>query len=307
MHTIAGLTVAGSGLGSVTIDAITSRARAYHDPSGFHATTATTVGGISFTPPAGPAQTFAAPAPGQPVQIPGLATIYVGRTGSSHGPHGSVADAFALRVDVVPTGTSVRLAHAHADLHEGLTYGVFGGHSDATRVVEAADALAHSGPNPLSVMPCQGTYGTTRRKAIARLDLGGQVVVRGLASQQQASQDSRGAHGYEKGEIARVNLGHGKLVVAGVVGRVHVARSATGLVRSARGTQVGTITANGQVQTFPRTGVLEIPGVARLERRVVTRSRNGITVVALRVTLLDGSGAVIDLGEASLRITRLPH
>jgi hypothetical protein len=88
---------------------------------------------------------------------------------------------------------------------------------------------------------------------------------------------------------------------------VHVARSATGLVRSARGTQVGTITANGQVQTFPRTGVLEIPGVARLERRVVTRSRNGITVVALRVTLLDGSGAVIDLGEASLRITRLPH
>ncbi len=306
-HTIAGLTVAQSGLGSVTVDAIASRARAYHDSSGFHATAVTTVDGIRFTPPAGPAQTFPAPTPGQPVQIPGLATISVGRTGTSHGTHGSVADALALRVDVIPTSTSVRLARAHADLHDGLTYGVFGGHSNATRVVQAANSLAHSGPNPLSLMPCQGTYGARRRKAIASLDLGGQLVVKGLTSQQEASQSTRGAHGYEKAEIGRVNLGQGQLVVDGVVGRVHVARSSQGLVRTARGTQVGTITANGQVQTFPPTGILEIPGVARLERRVVTRSRTGITVVALRVTLLDGSGAVVDLGEATLRIARLPH
>ena len=187
MHTIAGLTVAGSGLGSLTIDAITSRARAFHDPSGFHATTATTVGGISFTPPAGPAQTFPAPTPDQPVEIPGLATIYVGRTGPARartGPWptpsrcGSTWSRPGPRSgSPTPTPTST-----------GAAYGVFGGHSAATRVVEAADALAHSGPNPLSVMPCQGTYGTTHRQALAHLDLGGQLVVRGLASQQQASQ-----------------------------------------------------------------------------------------------------------------------
>jgi hypothetical protein len=47
--------------------------------------------------------------------------------------------------------------------------------------------------------------------------------------------------------------------------------------------------------------------VAKLERKVVTRSKTGLKVVALRVTLLDGSGAVVDLGEAKLNIGRLPH
>ena len=48
--------------------------------------------------------------------------------------------------------------------------------------------------------------------------------------------------------------------------------------------------------------MLNIPGVAKLERNVVHRYTNGISVIALRVTLLDGSGAVLDLGEAHLKI-----
>ena len=51
--------------------------------------------------------------------------------------------------------------------------------------------------------------------------------------------------------------------------------------------------------------MIEIPGVAKLERRVVTRSATGLRVVALRITLLDGSGAVVNLGEARLQIRRL--
>jgi hypothetical protein len=51
--------------------------------------------------------------------------------------------------------------------------------------------------------------------------------------------------------------------------------------------------------------VLEIPGVAKLERGVVTRSRHGLAVIGLRVTLLDGSGAIVNLAEASLRIRPL--
>jgi hypothetical protein len=306
-HTIAQLAVAQSGLGSLTVDAITSRVRAFHDASGFHAATVTDIGAISFTPPAGPPQSFPAPTPGQPVTVPGLATLSLGRTATSQGTHGAVADAYALRVDVVPTSTSVMLAHARAALHDGLTYGVFGGHSNATRVVQALNNVAHSGPNPLTLMPCQGTYGATKRKAIAGLDLGGQLVAKGLTSQERAAQSAHGAHGYEQAAVARINLGHGQLVVDGIVGRVNVARTSQGLVRTTRGTQLGTITANGQVQTFPKTGVLEIPGVAKLERHLVTRTRTGIKVIALRVTLLGGSGGVVDLGEATLRIQRLAH
>ena len=67
------------------------------------------------------------------------------------------------------------------------------------------------------------------------------------------------------------------------------------------------MTVAGQRQTFPRTGVLEVPGVARLERAVVLRTRRGVSVIGLRITLLDGSGAVVDLAEARLGIRRLPH
>jgi hypothetical protein len=43
--------------------------------------------------------------------------------------------------------------------------------------------------------------------------------------------------------------------------------------------------------------------VARLEREVVTRKRNAISVIALRITLLDGSLATIDLGNATVGTT----
>lgn len=307
IHRIAELTVASGGLGSLTIDAITSRARAFHDAKGFHTATATAIGGITFTPPGGPPQSFPAPTPDQPVQIPGLASIYLGKHRTSHDARGAAAKAFALRVDVIPTSTSVKVAHARAELHAGLTYGVFHGHSNATRVVRALTDVAHGGTDPLSQMPCQGTYGTVQSKALAHLSLGGRLVVRGLSSQQSAEQGSHRAHGYEKAAIARINLGQGQLVVTGIVGRATVKRTRHGLVRSTKGTQLGTITANGKPQTFPKTGVLEIPGVIKLERRVVTRTATGVKVVALRITLLDGSGAVINLGEAQLQIRRLPH
>jgi hypothetical protein len=59
---------------------------------------------------------------------------------------------------------------------------------------------------------------------------------------------------------------------------------------------------NGREQAFPKSGVLKIPGLVKLERAVVTRSPRGISVIGLRITLLDGSGAVVDLAEARLRI-----
>lgn len=306
-HRIVNLTLASSGLGSLSIDAITSRSTAYHDRSGFHTATSTTIGTITFTPPTGPEQTFPAPTPDQPLEIPGLASLHVGRHLSRHDAHGAKAEAVALRIDVIPTATSVGVAHTRAELHSGLTFGIFRGHSNATRVVHALDDLAHSGPNPLTLMPCQGTYGRVHRKALAHANIGGQLVVHGLSSQVSADQTARSAHGSERAAIARINLGKGQLVVDGIVGKATLRHTDAGLVRSTRGTRIGTITANGQRQVFPRTGVLEIPGLARLERRLVTKSASGVKVVALRVTLLDGSGAVIDLGEAQLQIRRLPH
>ncbi|MGA8248474.1 MAG: choice-of-anchor P family protein [Nocardioides sp.] len=306
-HTIGHLDLASTGVGSLSLDSIRSTTRAYHDSSGFHATASTSLGGITLTPPTGPAQSFPAPAPGQPVDIPGLATIYAGRTHVRHDDSGALAEAVALRIDVIPTDTSVKVGHSRSELDSGLTYGVFGGHSDGTSVPTAAGGIAKSGRNPLSVMPCQGTQGTVHRKAIDHSDLGGQAVARGLATKEWAKQGASSAHGYERGSVAKFSLGGGQLVIRGIVGKAAVSRDAHGIVRSARGTSVGTVKVNGQAQSFPPTGVLEIPGVAKLERHVVTRTKTGLQVIGLRVTLLDGTGAVFDLGEATMRVRSLPH
>src|SRR3954452_2548593 len=77
-HDIAKLTVAQSGLGSLSIRAVTSRATAYHAAGGFHTQGATPLRDLVCTPPAGPEQDVPLPTPDQPVTIPGLATIYAG-------------------------------------------------------------------------------------------------------------------------------------------------------------------------------------------------------------------------------------
>jgi hypothetical protein len=304
-HTIASLVLDQSQLGSLALTAITSSVTAYHDGTGFHSRTATRVGDLTFTPATGPAQSFPAPTPDQPLSIPGVATIYAGRHVTRHSSSRAIADSLALRIDILATGTTVQVAHSRAEIDSGLVFGVFHGHSAATHVITAANDLAESGPNPLTKMPCQGTNGRLLQHALASVDLGGQVVVTGASSSERGNQGRHWARGTSHAEVARLDIGGGQLVVDGIVADAHVRRTTSGVTRTARGTQLGTVTVGGQQQAFPATGILEIPGVAKLERAVVRKTPSGISVIGLRVTLLDGSGAVVDLAEAQLAIHRL--
>jgi hypothetical protein len=301
-HKIAEITLAQSDLGSLSIRAITSRAKAYHDAHGFHSTTTTHLGSLVLTTPIGGEQSFPLPTPDQPVTIPGLVTIYAGQHTTKHNADGATADAYALRVEVLATGTSVRVARSHAALYSGFTGGVFGGHAAATRVVTAAGDIVRSGPQPLTHMPCQGTYGKTHQKALASVDLGGQLVIQGAQAMTRGAQGAHRAHGVSRAEVAQVSLGGGQVVIDGIVGKASVERKGHHVAKSAKGTRLASITVAGQEQTFPKTGVLEIPGIVKLERAVVTRTHNGISVIGLRITLLDGSGAVVNLAEAKLRV-----
>lgn len=306
MHKIGRLSLVQSSLGSLSLSSIVSRATASHDSSGFHATTQTLLGGITFAPVIGPAQTFPAPTPDQPLTIPGLATIYAGQHTTRQSGTGATANAFALRIDMAQSGSSVRIAHSHAEINSGMTAGVFHGRSAASHVVQAVDGVLKGGPNPLATMPCQGTYGKTHEKSVSLLDLGSQLLVKGGNALERGSQSGDQAHGVSRGKVSRMSLG-GQLVVDDIVGKVTVTRQGGHLTTSTKGTKVGTVTIAGHTQTFPKTGVLEIPGVVKLERAVVTRTHSGISVIGLRITLLDGTGAVVNLGEASLKIGRLAH
>jgi hypothetical protein len=257
---------------------------------------------LKFVPPVGDPQILDLPAPGRPVVIPGLARVAVGQHKLTQGDHVGAATTSALRVFFIPSATGVTVAHTTARVLDGVVHGAFRGNSAATQV-SAADGNLTSGRNPLSLMPCQGTDGKTQEKDLASLDLGGQVVASGLSSAQRAKAFPRKSVAMERGSVAGLNLGGGQLVVGAVVGQANVTRTAGGKVTSdTEGTSLGTITANGQPQTFPDTDTIEIPGVARLERNVIDRTKFGISVVALRITLLDGTGAVIDLGVAKALI-----
>lgn len=291
--------VLGGGAG-LTLTAVTSLSRAWHNTSGFHTATTTSIGGLSV---GGVPNRL--PTPDQPITIPGLATISIGAAKETKGRHFAKASADAINILLIPTDTQVRIAHTAAQISEGVKTGIFRGSSNGTRVTALTDLLK-SGPTPVSFMPCQGTKGVTRGKNVAAVDLGGQFVVGAASSGQMGRQTRKKAKGFEQGTVATFNLGAGQLILNGIKGRANVTRFPNGkVVRNAKGTTIGEMIVNGESQAIPDPGQsIEIPGLLKLEARIVKRSSIGINVTAVRITMLDGSGAVINLGQARLYIRR---
>lgn len=301
-NTTANVVLAQSGLGRIEITAVRSLSHAWHDAQGFHAETSTSIGRLRFVPPTGEPQELDLPTPGQPIEIPGLVKITVGGGAKYANDHAGIARANALRIRVIPTQTRVTVAHTAAQVLGGVKHGEFHGSSAATQV-SAADDNITSGRNPLSLMPCQGTDGKLQTKELADLDLGGQIIVEGLRSAQKGTQFPGKSVAMERGSIAGINIGDGQLVIEAVAGQANVTRTSDGKVTSnAKGTTIGSITANGEPQELPLDEVIEIPGLAKIEPKVVEKRKFGISVIALRITLLDGTGAVINLGVAKAAI-----
>lgn len=302
-HSIAEVLLAEGALGSVSIEGVRSMSRAFHTGTSFRTDTDTSIARIIFTPTGGAPQELAVPTPGQPVVVPGLARIAVGNTVSAKILDGVRAAADAIDIRVIPSDTRARVAHTATKIQKGAPFGTFGGYSAGTRARGLGETV-RSGRTPLSVMPCKGTKGVELTRAVARVNLGDQLVVRGIDTRQRASQVKGSGKGYELANIAKVDLGDGALVISGIVAKANVSRNGDTLVRNTAGTRVGSIVANGRSYTFPSTGVIQIPGLVKIQDRIVRRIKNGISVIALRLTLLDGSGAVVDLGMAELQVRR---
>jgi hypothetical protein len=300
-NTIGKVVVAQSSLGRVELSAVTAYARSFHDEKGFHAETKTDLGGLRFVPTGGAPQQLALPAPGRPIEIPGLVKITVGVNKKHADSDGALAKANALVVNKLATGTKVTVGQAKAQVLEGVKHGTFHGFSAGTEARGLDDNLT-SGRTPLALMPCQGTDGEVTGKKLASVDLGGILDVSAVSATHMAVQRPGKSTGWERGSVAGIDIGDGQLVVDAIVGKVSVTRDGGKVTTSFQGSTVGRVTANGDPMEFPDTGVIEVPGVARIERFVKDTFKNGASIVALRVTLLDGSGAVVDLGQARLAI-----
>lgn len=300
-HDIAKLVLAESSFGELAVKGLSSYSRAYHDAGGYHAQTKTEIASIIFTPSGGDPQGLALPTPGQPIVIPGLIEIHLGL--EKRKVSGSMAKARAdvLLVKLLPTDTTVRVAHTGAKLARGVKRGLFAGFAAATQVTALND-LVKSGPQPQIRMPCQGTMGKEKGKDVAAVDLAPLAAVGAASTRQMGKQRPGKAEGYELARVASIDLGGGQLVITGIQGRANVTRTRNGIETDTEGTKFLTATVDGTEYSFPELDGLSIPGLVEIETGVVTKHKSGIEVVAVRLTLLDGSGAVIDLGHAKLLI-----
>jgi hypothetical protein len=215
--------------------------------------------------------------------------------------------------DAAPGGGDdiyVKVGKSRSTIFRNVRSGVFRGKAVPVNPETVADGLVTVGRAIDRPLPCQGTGGEVKKESAAGLDLGnaGQLVADGLAARVFGVQrQNRSAKAWTEGTVANLDLGGGEVVVKGIRGRATVTTNRKGAVlkRSIRGSQIGSLTIGGEEHAIPDPGqAIEVPGLAKLEFFPTDRSKRGLEVAALRVTLLDGTGAVIDLGEARTFIRR---
>lgn len=301
-HRVAEITLAESSLGRLAIEGVSSYAKAAATPSGFEATVTTSLAKLTFTPANGQKMELDLPTPGQPIVVPGLLRVAIGDHAEIEKPDSAKARANALKITLIPTNTRITLGRASAYITNGIKTGLFSGSANTTST-QLLGNIASTGRTQLVTMPCKGTEGVVKTNDAVGLNLPGILEVGAVTSRQMGQQEGNRAYGFEEAGVASINLGNGALVIDAVKGRVNVSRE-KGKNRKVdfKGSQLLGITVDGETYGLPELDGLEIPGIAKVETMVKEKFKNGGRITALRLTLLDGTGAVVNVGQAVLKI-----
>ena len=300
-HSIARLVIGSSALGSLEIQGISSVSRAFNDGGRYGTEATNEIARIVLKVAGQPVQQLPIPAPGRTLTVPGLASISLGKSVKKVTRSFARISSNVVDISVIPLGTRARIAQTNASIAGGINQGIFKGYAAGVEARGLADNLK-VGRTPLSLVPCRGTEGRDKGKDIAGVDLGDLGQLRGVASGARASNLPRVAEGTVAGRVAEVSLLDGRIQINGILGVANVKRERGVLTRNSKGSTVLEIIIDGESYKIPAVGVLEIPGLIKLEDAVEVRTQNGLKVIGLRITLLDGTGAVLDLGVAQLGI-----
>lgn len=302
-HKIAKIVLGSGALGSVEITGVKSMARAYHEGTSFKAQTTTSIAAITFTPAGGKPQNMTIPTPDKPLTVPGLATIAVGESAKKVTAQGASAAAVVLDIHVLPTDTRVLVAQSRTNIGSGVKHGLFKG-SSAGLTASALATNARVGRTPLTVMPCQGTKGKIEGKKLAQVHPSSQLDARGLSTSEVGTNGKTRAFGSERAKVAHASIANGAIQVDGIVAVANVDRNKGRVTSNTKGSRVLSVTANGKSYDMSKLQTITIPGLAKIQARVVKHLKGGVSVTGLEVTLLDGTGAVIDLAVAKLQISQ---
>jgi hypothetical protein len=298
-HSIAKLTIGLPSLGSLEIRGLSSESRAFNRNGKFGTSFDNEIARIVLKAAGQPAAEIPIPAPNRTVTIPGLLELSLGKANRKVTRDSARISTNVLDVTVLPVGTRVRVAQTNTRIQSGIRQGVFRGYSAGLEAKGLADNLK-VGRTPLNIVPCRGN--ASGLKNIAGVDLGDLGSVSGVAAGQDTSNRARVAKGTVAGRVANVELFDGRIEINGILGVANVKRERGRLTRNSDGSTVLEIVFDGRKLSFPALGKLTIPGLVELQDRVEVKTKNGIRVIGLRVKVLDGTGAVLDLGVAELGI-----
>ncbi|GAB2726470.1 choice-of-anchor P family protein [Nocardioides pakistanensis] len=242
------------------------------------------------------------------IDIPGLGSIYLaGKSRTPKGPNGAVSNAYGIRVEL-DNGSTVTIGRAWAKIEVGNPAGIFSGHAYGIGA-KVLDGVLQLGRTPFQNLPCKGTDGEWREHSVLQLPQNENLDVKALTAGTYGKgfRDGR-AVARARSSVADLSLGGGALEISGIVGQVNIFQNRKGQVvrRNINGTEVGSITANGEPQSLPAPGeTLEIPGVAKIQAGYTRKlGKRGLLVHAVRIELLDGTGMVLNIGTAKARIGR---
>ena len=301
VHRVAEIVLADTPLGSLTIDGVESTTSAFPAADGFHATAQSDIAGITYTPPGGAPQSLDIPSADPPITLPGLAVIELGRTIEKETKDDARAYAGGLVIKVIPTETTVKVARSVSKIEKGYKSGIFHG-SGVPAKAKVLGELVEVGKVINQVMPCTGTDGELDPMDAADVNLADEITVEGASARQKGKQTKRKAVGMEASSVAELDLGR-QLVFEAITSKVKVKRRANGKLKRYARASFGAITLGGEPQSLDQLGELEIPGLAKIQTGLKKKIKGGIRSVGVRVTLLDGTGAVLDFATSKLSIS----
>ena len=204
------------------------------------------------------------------IEIPGLGKLELGYSRTGVGARQAVALALSLRVTLYgldgTAGTAddstLKIGRSYARIIADMPYAVMGGSGWAADA-DLVGGTAHIGDIVPKQLPCQGTDGQVRTKALASASIPG-VSLGALQGRAYGKITKIGrVRAWTEGSVAHVALGSGdtSLTIDGVVGRVNLVTDRRGRLvkRDTEGTIPGILTFNGQAYTLP---LGQAPGAA---------------------------------------------
>lgn len=294
------------GDGALSIGAIEAIARVEALPGGGFEQTATTsigsleVDGLPLDLPL-PVQELEGY---QVIPVPGVGTVEL-NIQRKFKPSEAGAGARAIAVKITMTdGSVLRVGRANASLVPDFPT-VVNGRAYALNA-SLLDGLVQVGDVAAQPLPCQGTDGEFRTNRTTGINIPG-VLNTGEAYGNAVTKTNNGnLTARTASGIAMVNLGDGQVILEGVRAVADVTKFQNGTYRFRNDdTKISRLVVGGEEVPVPEDGEsMEIPGLGSLQFNVVTERRGGYQVIAALLTLLDESGATIEvpIGVASAYI-----